>query len=209
MKADTTRFNADMRKARYPDHPPGGSTKTHGKAVQGNIAASAPTPTSPNDDDYDYYEATSEVAAHLMASEDTDITAEYIDKDIITADYTDKFLRDNDYFPKETNPVLTTANMMEEFLLLEDKEPQQIVKDPIPFCTNKMSKTSHWRKKLKKKQKHPSEDPIPFRTNKFLTTVSQTKTDPSLATVLSPPPPALLHQNHSLYTYLTSNLFSP
>jgi hypothetical protein len=64
-----------------------------------------------------------------MTSEDTDITAEYIDKDI-TADYIDKLLRDNDYFPKENNPVLTTANMMEEFLLLEDKEPQQIEKDP-------------------------------------------------------------------------------
>ena len=68
MKADTTRFTAEMRKAKDPDHPPGGSTKQHGKAVQGNLAASAPTPTSPNDDDYDYYGGTSDVAAHLMAS---------------------------------------------------------------------------------------------------------------------------------------------
>jgi hypothetical protein len=53
-----------------------------------------------------------------MTSEDTDTTSEYIDKFLL------------DYFREEINPVITTANMMEDLMLLEDKEPKQTEKYP-------------------------------------------------------------------------------
>ena len=53
-----------------------------------------------------------------MTSEDTDTASEYIDKFLL------------DYFREESNPVITTANMMEDLMLLEDKEPEQTEKYP-------------------------------------------------------------------------------
>ena len=53
-----------------------------------------------------------------MTSEDTDTASEYIDKFLL------------DYFREEINPVITTANMMEDMMLLEDNDPAQTEKYP-------------------------------------------------------------------------------
>jgi hypothetical protein len=42
----------------------------------------------------------------------------------MTAERIDKSLFDNDYVPEDSNPIRTTANMLEELFLLDENKPK-------------------------------------------------------------------------------------
>ncbi len=108
MSGDKQKYNNEMRRAKSPKHPPGGSTKVHGQAV---------TP------------ATQTVRAH-MAHQVEDAESQDTDADEETAAILADILRETEeqnesdmsgYLPPDYGITHATALMMDDIILLHER----------------------------------------------------------------------------------------
>ncbi len=167
MAGDTATFNAAMRNAKDPDHPPGGCTRVNGQdqwetqamTAHSMVTASAnPHQNSAvfSDDEYDLCSETDEFLANLVFESFSPNDKAYLEPDSDPTSIYAQMACNDGYLQEDDGPVQITAHMVSDDLLFGSETDSETPKISAVLESSELSSAANI------PNMHPSEIPLSY-----------------------------------------------